>query len=111
MNEWSANVAHEFFLSGTRRINRLVFELERHTDASNTGATGGFLTICKSYSNPNPRFPCNMDYIFETRGDATFAQMLLEDAIENAVAAAEFVQRTRKSEFYEWVDSFHDAEQ
>jgi len=107
MNEWTARVANEFFLAGNRRVNRLVFYVERHIDGPN--ATGGFITVSKTYDNPNPYFSCNLDNIFETRrGRSDLMQLLIEEAVNNTEAAKELAKKLRTGEFYEWVDSFHD---
>jgi hypothetical protein len=108
INDWTADVANTFFLSGSRRVNRLVFYTERHTNASNTQSIGGFITLAKTYDNPNPYFPCNLDHIFEVRGRSELLQLLIEDSVENPERANALAKNMRVGEFYEWVDSFHD---
>jgi hypothetical protein len=106
LNAWSANVANEFFLSGIRRINRLVFYLERHIDIGSQ-TTGGFINVSNTFDNPNPYFPCNFDHIFKG-GRSDMGQLLMEDALENPESLDTMIKRVRTGEFFEWVDSFHD---
>jgi hypothetical protein len=108
INEWAASVAHEFFLSGSRRVNRLVFYMERHIDAPNSQSRGGFITIAKTYDNPNPYFPCNLDHIFDLQGRSDLTQLLIEDSVDSPESAKSLAKDMRTGEFYEWVDSFHD---
>jgi hypothetical protein len=108
LNEWTANVANEFFLSGSRRVNRLVFYLERHIDGPTSKAGGGFITISRSYEHPNPYFPCNFDPIFESRGRSEITELLVEDSLHDTESAKSLARELRTGEFYEWVDSFHD---
>ncbi len=108
LNEWSAAVANEFFLSGSRRVNRLVFLLEHHVDNVRAdGKSGGFIIVSMCYDHPNPYFPCNLDSVFELRGSSDLMQLILENADDPGLVPK--VQReSRFGEFYEWVDSFHD---
>lgn len=108
LNEWTANVANEFFLRGSRRVNRLVFYFERHTDEPTSQSGGGFTTIAKTYDCPNPYFAYNFDHIFESRGASQLIQLRMEDALDNPESANALAKQLRTGEFYEWVDSFHD---
>jgi hypothetical protein len=105
INEWTASVADKFFRSGSRRVNRLVFYLERLTKGT---SGGGWITIMKTYDHPNPYFSCNLDHIFEMSGKSELMQLIIEDSIDNPELAKSFARQSRTGEFYEWVDSFHD---
>jgi hypothetical protein len=107
LNVWSANVAHEFFLSGSRRINRLIFYLERHFDSEDQ-TKGGFIIIAKSYDNPNPYYPSNFDHIFAARGRSEAETQLITEAMRKPEAMPHLTKIFRTGEFYEWVDSYHD---
>ena len=106
VNEWTASVANEFFLSGSRRVNRLVFYVERHIDAANSQSRGGFVTVAQSYDHPNPYFPCNFDHIFEQQGQPAFLDLMIEDSLDNPASAEALAKKIRTGEFYEWVDFF-----
>jgi hypothetical protein len=110
LNEWTANIANEFFLRGSRRVNRLVFYLERHIDGPTLQCGGSFLTVSKAFDCPNPYFAYNFDHIFgaQDRGDVQLMQLRMEDAFENPETASVLAKELRTGEFYEWVDSFHD---
>jgi hypothetical protein len=108
LNDWAANVANEFFQPPSRRVNRLVFYLERHIDGPTPQAGGGVITIAKTYDHPNPYFSCNFDHIFEMRGRSELTQLLMEDSLDDSESAKSLAKQLRTGEFYEWVDSFHD---
>ena len=108
LNDWTANVANEFFQSGSRRINRVVFYIEQHVDGPTPTLGGGFITIARSFDHPNPYFPFNFDRIFDVRGDSERMSLLMEDSFENSESQQALLKLTRTGEFYEWVDSFHD---
>jgi len=108
LNEWTATVANDFFLSGNRRINKLIFLLERHVEHTDEhGKGGGFMILLAPYDHPNPYFPCNLDHVFEIRGSADLMQLVLENADDSDIKPR-VLKESRFGEFYEWVDSFHD---
>jgi hypothetical protein len=108
LNEWTANVANEFFLSGSRRVNKLVFYIERHIDRSSSGHGGGFITVALGYDHPNPYFSYNFDPIVELRGRSEITALQMGEAFENPESMAAILKITRAGEFFEWVDSLHD---
>jgi hypothetical protein len=105
LNDWTADVANEFFLQGSRRVNRLVFYLERHIDGPES--RGGFVIVSRPYDCPNPYFAYNFDYIFDVT-DSRLGQLHMEEALDNPESANALAKELRTGEFYEWVDSFHD---
>jgi hypothetical protein len=103
INDWSAVVARRF-LSGTRRVNVLVFQLERHIDTAADRSRGGFILVSKPFANPNPYFPCDLDFVFSSRGPAEQMQTAIARTAENSEAAEALANQIRTGEFYEWVD-------
>jgi hypothetical protein len=104
LNLWSETVAKQF-LSSTRRINAVVFQLERHIDISTERTTGGFMVVSRPFINPNPRFPCDLDFILRGRGPSSEGQQALESAVGRPEQGRELAKWLRVGEFYEWVDS------
>src|ERR1700692_1856957 len=107
LDEWSANVANEFFLSGTRRINRLVFYMEHHIDGPISGG-GGYVTVARPYDGPNPYHAYNFDHIFESGDKSELMALRIENALGDHESEKEVAKVMRKGEFFEWVDSLHD---
>jgi hypothetical protein len=104
LNEWTANVANGFLLS-TRRINAVVFQVERHVDMSDDRTRGGFMLISKPFEHPNPRFPCNLDSILRGGEASTGMQLMLENIIGDKQESEALALQLRTGEFYDWVDS------
>jgi hypothetical protein len=105
INQWTASVANEFFIGGSRRINIIVFQVERHIDTWEDKSRGGFIVVSKVFEAPNPRFPCNLNGVFAARGDAGEMQLRMETATSDPVAIAALANQVRQGEFFEWVDS------
>ena len=97
-------MAHEFFLR-TKRINAVIFQLERQIDFTPDGSRGGFTIIAKPFEHPNPRIPCSLQRIFEGRGGASEMQKLIENASKDPLLTQKLTENLRVGEFYEWVDS------
>jgi hypothetical protein len=104
LNQWSEIVASQF-LRSTRRINAVVFQLERHIDTSPGRTTGGFMIVSKPFTNPNPRFPCDLNVVFRGRGPSAEGHRAIESVASQPEQAQELAKWLRTGEFFEWVDS------
>ncbi len=97
-------VARKFF-SGSRRVNTLIFQVERHIDTNAERSQGGFILVSKPFANPDPSFPCDLDFVFTGGGPAEPMQKAIESTAGSAVAVDLLAKQMRTSEFYLWVDS------
>jgi Holliday junction resolvase-like predicted endonuclease len=103
LNAATAAIAEEF-LRNTRRVNVLVFAVERHIAAGPGGVGGSYLLVRRPYGNPNPNFQCDLGFLFQDAVSPA-AKEALQRAIRYPDRAVEAAQAARTSEFYNWVDS------
>lgn len=104
MDEWTAEIANNFFLTGSRRVNAVIFQVERHIDTTDDQTRGSFVIVTKSFEHPNPRFPCNLASIFG-RGSSSEMQLMIESSKDDPLEMQALAERMRTGEFYDWVDS------
>jgi hypothetical protein len=102
INEWMEQLAAQF-LRGTRRVNVIVFQMERRIDISQDQAKGAMVTVSRAFFNATPRHSADLGFLFE--GDVPKeVSELMNDAISDSELAQEVTQRLRTGEFYRWVD-------
>lgn len=103
INGWVESVATKF-LRGTRRVNELVFQIERHVDTAGDRSRGYFTLTAKRFSNLDPYFGCNLDFVF-SRADSVPSLDDLRNAARNPKVMSALATKMRTSEFYQWVDT------
>jgi hypothetical protein len=88
------------FLAGTRRINFVVFVMEKHLE-SESGRPGGALIILRDpYENLSPRIPIKNPEFFRSGRQVSISHgAVLTDAVIN-----ELEPEANTSEFFRWVD-------
>jgi hypothetical protein len=101
INEWAAQVAEEF-LRPTRRVNVVVFQIERRIDWSGQ-KTGAMFTVSKAFFNEAPRHSADLSFLFEADEAREEREMLMRD-MRNPARADGLAKKLRTSEFYRWVD-------
>jgi hypothetical protein len=57
------------------------------------------------YENPNPRFSCNINFVFEEFGPAEQIRLRMEAGAHDPQIAEALASGARRTEFFEWVDS------
>jgi hypothetical protein len=91
------------FLRGTRRINAVVFEVERHRPTNERGSFGNWSLITTPYENERPDHAIALDCLrFNVVSPEIRRQI---DAATTPQESEALANETRKSEFYRWVDS------
>ncbi len=93
------------FFRRSRRINAIVFWMERHMD-KHDGEGGGWALIRKPYRNPNPRISSDeINFLFEPGLNGND----FRTALETGIGLSKLEKESYNSDFFYWVDQlvFH----